>query len=311
MTQSFTLNQKKKNADFLTNIVEQSHDEAFKGRSLYHDAWLRFKKNKTAMISLVILVLIVLAVIILPWFSPYSYADQNLLQVDQGPSAAHWFGTDDLGRDVFTRVMVGGRITLEIGFVATLVSVIIGTLVGATAGFFGGKIDSFLMRIVDILYGLPFMFFAILLVTIFGRDFVLVFVAIGAVSWLDMARVVRGQTLGLKSKEFIEAAYVCGVKERTIITRHIVRNLIGIVAVYITLTVPIVIMTAAFLSFLGLGVQPPMTDWGGLISDGVAVITFNYWWILVIPSIFLTVTLLCFNFIGNGLRDALDPREHR
>ncbi|WP_203249595.1 MULTISPECIES: ABC transporter permease [Cysteiniphilum] len=311
MAKSFTIEQKKKNANFLEEVANTSHEQAFKGRSLYYDAWMRFKKNKIAMISLVILLLIVLAVVILPWVSPYTYAYQNLLEVYQAPSATHWFGTDSLGRDVFTRVMVGGRVTLEIGLVATLVSVIIGTLVGATAGFFGGKIDNILMRIVDVLYGLPFMFFAILLVTLFGRNFVLVFIAIGAVSWLDMARVVRGQTLGLKSKEFIEAAYVCGVSERVIITRHIVRNLIGIIAVYITLTVPVVIMTAAFLSFLGLGVQPPMTDWGGLISDGVQVIAFNYWWVLVIPSIFLTVTLLCFNFVGNGLRDALDPREHR
>ncbi|WP_100550550.1 ABC transporter permease [Caedibacter taeniospiralis] len=311
MTKSFTVEQKKKNANFLEKVANTSHEQVFRGRSLYYDAMLRFRSNKIAMISIVILGLIVLAVVILPWFSPYSYEYQNLSEVYLVPSSTHWFGTDGLGRDVFTRIMVGGRVTLEIGLVATLVSVIIGTLVGATAGFFGGKIDNVLMRIVDVLYGLPFMFFAILLVTLFGRNFVLVFIAIGAVSWLDMARVVRGQTLGLKNKEFIEAAYVCGVKERTIITRHIVRNLIGIIAVYITLTVPVVIMTAAFLSFLGLGVQPPMTDWGGLISDGVQVIAFNYWWILVIPSIFLTLTLLCFNFVGNGLRDALDPREHR
>ncbi|WP_395946670.1 ABC transporter permease [Caedibacter taeniospiralis] len=310
MTKSFTVEEKKKNADFLEKVAAISHKEVLKGRGLYYDAMLRFRRNKVAVTSMVIIVLIVLAVTVLPWFSPYSYEYQNLSEVYLAPSSIHWFGTDGLGRDVFTRIMVGGRVTLEIGLVATLVSVIIGTLVGATAGFFGGKIDNVLMRIVDVLYGLPFMFFAILLVTLFGRNFVLVFIAIGAVSWLDMARVVRGQTLGLKNKEFIEAAYVCGVKEHTIITRHIVRNLIGIIAVYITLTVPVVIMTAAFLSFLGLGVQPPMTDWGGLISDGVQVIAFNYWWILVIPSIFLTVTLLCFNFVGNGLRDALDPREH-
>ena len=311
MTKGFTLEQKKKNADFLENVANESHESAFKGRSLYYDAWMRFKKNKIAMLSLIILALVVIAVLILPFFSPYTYAQQNLLQTYQAPSAVHWFGTDSLGRDVFTRIMVGGQVTLAIGFVATFVSVVIGTLVGAAAGFFGGKVDSILMRIVDVLYGLPFMFFAILLVTLFGRNFILVFVAIGAVSWLDMTRVVRGQTLGLKNKEFIEAAYVCGVKEGTIITRHIVRNLIGIIAVYITLTVPVVIMTAAFLSFLGLGIQPPMTDWGGLISDGVQVIAFNYWWLLVMPSLFLTLTLLCFNFVGNGLRDALDPREHR
>ncbi|MFZ9036162.1 MAG: ABC transporter permease [Francisellaceae bacterium] len=311
MAKSFVIEQKKKNANFMEKVASASHESAFKGRSLYYDAWIRFKRNKVAMISLFILAIIVAAVIILPWFSPYTYSYQNLLEVYQAPSSAHWFGTDSLGRDVFTRVMVGGQVSLAIGLVATIVSVMIGTLVGAAAGFFGGRMDSALMRIVDILYGLPFLFFAILLVTLFGRNFVLVFIAIGAVSWLDMARVVRGQTLGIKNKEFIEAAHVCGVKERTIITRHIVRNLIGIIAVYITLTVPGVIMAAAFLSFLGLGVQPPMTDWGGMISDGVQVIAFNYWWLLVIPSVFLTATLLCFNFVGNGLRDALDPREHR
>ena len=311
MTKSFTTEQKKKNANFLEEVANQAHMESFKGRSLYYDAWVRFRKNKVAMISLIFLVVLVVAVIVLPWFSPYTYAQQDLLTVFQSPSAKHWFGTDSLGRDVFTRVMVGGRVTLEIAIVATFVSVLIGTLVGATAGFFGGKIDTLLMRIVDVLFGLPFMFFAILLVTVFGRHFTLIFIAIGAVSWLDMARVVRGQTMGLKNKEFIEAAHVCGVKESKIITRHIVVNLIGIIAVYITLTVPTVIMTAAFLSFLGLGVQPPMTEWGGLISEGVRVMAFNYWWMIIIPSVFLTVTLLCFNFLGNGLRDALDPRGHR
>ena len=307
---SYTLEQKKKNAKFLEKVSDNASKEVMNGRSLYYDAFLRFKKNKIALISLFILILIVLAVIISPWLSPYKFDYQNYSAISLAPSSSHWFGTDDLGRDLFTRLMVGGRITLEIGLIATIVSVIIGTLVGAIAGFSGGKIDSFLMRTVDILYGLPFMFFAILLVTLFGRNFILIFIAIGAVSWLDMARVVRGQTLSIKSKEYIEAAYVCGVKENKIISRHVIRNLIGIIAVYITLTVPIVIMTAAFLSFLGLGVQPPMTDWGGMINEGAKVIAFNYWWVLVFPSAFLTVTLLCFNFVGNGLRDALDPQGH-
>ncbi|TNF67761.1 MAG: ABC transporter permease subunit [Gammaproteobacteria bacterium] len=311
MTESYTLNQKKKRSDFLLKVTENHTNEQTKGRSLYYDAWIRFKANKVAMTSLVILFLMTLTVIITPWFSPYHYADQNLSQISLAPSIEHIFGTDTLGRDLFTRVMIGGRITLEVGLIATVVSVIIGTIYGALAGFLGGLTDHIMMRIVDILYGLPFLFFAILLITLFGRNFILVFIAIGAVSWLDMARVVRGQTLSLKSKEFIEAAYVCGVSQRTIVFRHIVRNLIGIVAVYITLTVPLVIMTATFLSFLGLGIQPPMTDWGGLISDGVLTMPFNYWWQLVIPSIFLTLTLLCFNFVGNGMRDALDPREHR
>ena len=311
MVQSYTKNQKQKRAEFLESVANEANEQAFKGRSLYYDAWLRFKRNKVAMTSLFFLILIILAVIVLPWFSPYTFDQQNLLNVYHAPSSANWFGTDSLGRDVYTRAMAGGRITLEIGFVATLVSVLIGTLVGATAGFLGGRVDSILMRTVDVLYGLPFLFFAILLVTVFGRNYILMFVALGAVSWLDMARVVRGQTISLRSKEFIEAAHACGVKERTIISRHIIRNLIGIIAVYVTLTVPTVIMAAAFLSFLGLGVQPPMTDWGGMISSGVQVISFNYWWLLVVPSVLLTVTLLCFNFVGNGLRDALDPHSIR
>ncbi|MCF6767448.1 ABC transporter permease subunit [Thiotrichales bacterium 19S11-10] len=311
MTESYTLKQKKKRGDFLINVHKEHQEQITKGRSLYYDAWLRFRENKVAVFSLTILFLMVLTVIIAPWFSPYHFADQDLGEISLAPSQNHIFGTDTLGRDLFTRVMIGGRITLEVGLIATIVSVLIGTVYGALAGFMGGAIDHIMMRIVDILYGLPFLFFAILLITLFGRNFVLVFIAIGAVSWLDMARVVRGQTLSLKSKEFIEAAYVSGVSRTMIVFRHIVRNLIGIVAVYITLTVPLVIMTATFLSFLGLGIQPPMTDWGGLISDGVLTIQFNYWWQLVIPSLFLTLTLLCFNFVGNGMREALDPREHR
>ena len=311
MAKSFTLLKSQENANFLDQVAHHSNAGIPKARSLYYDAWDRLKRNKLAISSLCILLLIVLAVIVLPWFSSHTYTDQDLNQIYQAPGSRYWFGTDALGRDVFTRIMVGGRVTLEIGLVATLVSVLVGTTVGAISGFFGGKTDALLMRIVDVLYGLPFMFFAILLVTLFGRNFFLIFIAIGAVSWLDMARVVRGQTLSLKNKEFIEAAQVCGVKQGTIVTRHIIRNLIGIITVYITLTIPTVIMTSAFLSFLGLGVQPPMTDWGGLISDGVQVIAFNYWWLLVIPSVFLTTTLLCLNFLGNGLRDALDPREHR
>ncbi|MCF6765288.1 ABC transporter permease subunit [Thiotrichales bacterium 19S3-7] len=311
MAESFTLNQKKAKSDFLLRITERQTCQLTKGRSLYYDAWIRFKANKVAMASLIMLCLITFTVIVAPWFSSYHYADQNLNEISLPPSIKHIFGTDTLGRDLFTRVMIGGRITLEVGLIATIVSVIIGTIYGALAGFIGGVTDHIMMRIVDILYGLPFLFFAILLITLFGRNFILVFIAIGAVSWLDMARVVRGQTLSLKSKEFIEAAYVCGVSRTQIVFRHIVRNLIGIVAVYITLTVPLVIMTATFLSFLGLGIQPPMTDWGGLISDGVLTMAFNYWWQLIIPSVFLTITLLCFNFVGNGMRDALDPREHR
>ena len=283
-----------------------------KGRSLWVDSFKTFRKDKIAIISLIVFLLIVLVTFITPlFFDGNYYAQIDLLNTNQPPSYQHWFGTDQLGRDVMIRSLVGGQTSLEIALVATLVSVIIGTLYGSIAGFVGGKVDSVMMRVVDALYALPFLFFAILLVTLFGRNFILVFIAIGVVSWLDMARVVRGQTIAIKNKEFIEAAKVAGVSDIVVVKRHIIRNLIGIVAVYITLTIPTVLMISAFLGFLGLGVQPPMTGWGEMISDGSQFITMGYWWMLVFPAIFLTVTLLALNFIGNAMRNALDPRNKR
>jgi len=281
-------------------------------QSLFQDAFIRFKKDKVAMLSLFVIVFILVACFAVPWLYPdnyFSYLD--LYSTTQAPSFEHFFGTDAIGRDVFVRVLVGGRISFEVAIVATIVSVVIGTLWGAFAGFVGGKIDGFMMRVVDALYALPFLFFAILLVTLFGRNFILVFVAIGVVSWLDVARVVRGQTIALRHKEFVEAAKVSGLTSRKIVTKHIIRNLIGIIIVYITLTIPTVLMLSAFLSFLGLGVQPPMTDWGGMISDGASYITLGYWWLLIYPSAFLTITLLALNFIGNAMRAALDPKSKR
>ncbi len=277
--------------------------------SLYLQVYSRFVKNKVALVCLFILALLVLLVVMAPWFSPYRYDETNFGLSQVAPNLHNWFGTDSLGRDLFTRTMVGGRTTFLIAFIATLVSVFLGTIYGSIAGYVGGWLDSLMMRIVDILYSLPFLFFAILLVTFFGRNFILIFVAIGAVSWLDMSRVVRGQTMSLKHKIFIEAAQISGLSQIKIIAKHIIPNLIGIVAVYTTLTVPTVIVISAFLSFLGLGVQEPMTSWGLLISDGAANLTS--WWLVLFPGLFLVLTLLCFNFVGNGLRDALDPREHR
>ncbi len=283
---------------------------AARGRSLWQDAWRRLKRNRAALASMWVLGLIAMACIVIPWVWPYGYAqpDWNLLY--QGPTfaGAHLFGTDALGRDLFVRVMWGCRISLMVGVVATFVTLVIGVTWGAVAGFLGGWVDGLMMRFVDILYSIPFIPFVIILMVLFGRDLILVFAAIGAVSWLDIARIVRGQTLGLRKKEFIEAAHASGVGNRTIIARHIVPNLIGIVVIYVTLTIPTVILFEAFLSFLGLGVQAPLTSLGGLVSDGASVLQ-SYPYMLLIPAIFLAVIVYCFNFIGDGLRDAFDPKD--
>jgi oligopeptide transport system permease protein len=283
-------------------------EEAIKGRSLWADAWRRLLRNRAAVASAIVLGLISIACFAAPWISPYPIDDIDWENISTPPSAAHWFGTDENGRDLFTRILYGGQVSLMVGIVATLVSLMIGVIWGAVAGFFGGRVDALMMRTVDILYSLPYMFFVILLVVFFGRNILLIFVALGAVQWLDMARIVRGQTLSLKRKEFIEAAHASGVSTVNIIRRHIIPNTLGPVVVYITLTVPSVILTESFISFLGLGVQEPQTSWGVLIAEGARVMETAPW-SLIYPAIFLGVTLFCFNFIGDGLRDALDPKD--
>jgi oligopeptide transport system permease protein len=280
------------------------------GRSLWQDAFSRLLYNRTAVASGVVLGVIVLASIVVPWISPYNYYTPQWALLNSPPTfhGGHIFGTDDLGRDLLVRVMWGCRVSLLIGMVASIVSVVIGVLWGAAAGFVGGRVDAFMMRIVDILYSVPFIPFVIVLVVMFGRNLLLIFVAIGAVSWLDIARIVRGQTLSLRNKEFIEAARASGVRGPTIVTRHLVPNLLGIVIIYATLTVPSVILFEAFLSFLGLGVQAPMTSLGVLVSDGASELQ-SYPYLLFIPAVFLASIVYCLNYLGDGLRDVLDPKE--
>jgi oligopeptide transport system permease protein len=282
----------------------------FEGRSLWQDARRRLFRNKAAVVSMVLLLLILLGTIFAPWLSPHPFDEVYWDRIGMPPdyANAHWFGTDNNGRDLFVRVLYGARVSLAVGVAATLVSLAIGVVYGAVSGFLGGKVDEGMMRIVDILYSLPFMFFVIILMVVFGRNIILLFIALGAVEWLTMARIVRGQTLSVKRKEFIEAAHAAGVSNWRIVLRHIIPNVLGPVVIYVTLTVPEVIMTESFLSFLGLGVQEPYTSWGVLISEGAGQME-SAPWMLIYPAAFMAVTLFCFNFIGDGLRDALDPKD--
>lgn len=281
-----------------------------KSRSLWQDAWRRFYRNKAAVASMAILLLVGLFVVVVPMLAPFDYAETDWSHMQSAPSMTtqHYFGTDALGRDLLVRTAIGGRISLMVGIAGALVAVLFGTVYGAVSGYLGGKVDMVLMRVLEILNAFPFMFFVILLVTMFGRNLILIFVAIGLVSWLDVARIVRGQTLGLKRKEFIEAAHVGGVSNWQIVMRHIIPNVLGVVVVYASLLVPSMILFESFLSFLGLGVQEPMTSWGALLQDGSKTMEVAPW-MIIIPSLFLVITLFCFNFLGDGLRDALDPKD--
>ncbi len=278
------------------------------GRSLWDDAKRRMMRNKAAMASLVVLGLVVLLAIFGPMFAAHAYNDIFYDAYLAPPSDNFWFGADANGRDLFVRTLIGARVSLAVGFMATIVSLVIGVLWGATAGFFGGTIDNVMMRIVDVLYSLPFVFFVIILMVVFGTSLWIMFIAIGAIEWLTMARIVRGQTLTLKEKEFVEAARATGVTPMNIVRRHIVPNLLGPVVIYMTLIIPYAILAESFLSFLGLGVQEPLTSWGVLISEGAQNMETAPW-LLFFPAGFMAITLFCFNFIGDGLRDALDPKD--
>ena len=275
--------------------------------SLWSDAWRRLLANKAAITGGAILCILIALAIFAPWIAPHSYSYQNLELGAQPPSGNFLLGTDTLGRDLFSRILYGARVSLLVGFVATGVALVIGVSWGIVAGYFGGRIDSVMMRIVDILYGLPFIIFIILLMVIFGRNIWLLFAAIGAVEWLTMARIVRGQVLTIKHQEYVLAAQAMGVSNFQMFRKHIFPNILGPIAVYATLTIPQVMLLEAFLSFLGLGIQPPMSSWGTLIRYGVESME-EYSWLLIYPGLTFTITLFALNFFGDGLRDALDPK---
>ncbi|MDC1110812.1 ABC transporter permease [Gammaproteobacteria bacterium] len=275
--------------------------------SLWSDAWRRLLANKAAVAGGLILLFLIVLAVFAPWIAPHSYSYQNLELGAQPPSSEFLLGTDTLGRDLFSRILYGARVSLLVGFVATGVALVIGVSWGIIAGYFGGKIDSVMMRIVDVLYGLPFIIFIILLMVIFGRNIWLLFAAIGAVEWLTMARIVRGQVLSIKNQEYVLAAQAMGVTNMQMFRKHIFPNILGPIAVYATLTIPQVMLLEAFLSFLGLGIQPPMSSWGTLIRYGVESME-EYSWLLIYPGLTFTITLFALNFFGDGLRDALDPK---
>lgn len=300
----------------MQSLSDRFVEAEVRGRSPWADARRRFFRNKAAMLGLTILVLVSLFAIFGGYVAQWSNEELDFSVMGQvaqmgQPSMenGHFFGTDNLGRDLYARVVQGTRISLMVGVVGAAIAVVVGTLYGATAGYVGGRTDQIMMRTVDILMSIPYMFVLILLLVMFGRSMSMLFLGIGLISWLDMSRIVRGQTLSLKNREFIEAARATGVSSFRIIVRHIVPNLLGVVAVYATLLVPLMILTESFISFLGLGVQEPLTSWGALISEGAGTMNYGTLWQLAFPLFFFVITLFGFFFVGDGLRDALDPKE--
>jgi len=280
------------------------------GGSLWTAARRRLFKKPLMVLCIAVLVVVTLASLAAPWIAPYAYDAIDLQLGAAPPSLAHWFGTDTLGRDLLSRSLYGGQISLAVGIVGTLVSLVVGVLYGAIAGYRGGRVDELMMRFVDFMYSLPYLFLVIILLVFFSSSIVMLFVALGLVQWLTMSRIVRGQVLSLKNAEFVQAARLAGTGPLAIVFRHLLPNMVGPIVVYATLTVPTVILQEAFLSFLGLGVQPPRSSWGTLINDGAGVMGL-FPWMLIFPAVILAAVLFSLNFLGDGLRDALDPRLHR
>ena len=274
--------------------------------------WARLRSSRTVVVSGGILAAIVLIAIVGPLISPHDYLQTDFSKILSAPTIANMqiFGTDDLGRDLFVRTMRGAQVTILVAVVASVVSLLIGVLYGMIAGYVGGRVDAVMMRFVDTLYALPFIFFVILLMVVFERSLLLIFIAIGAVNWLDMARIVRGQTLSLREQEFVQAARLTGVSPARIIFRHIAPNVLGVVIAYVTLTIPQAILLESFLSFLGLGIQEPQTSLGALVDAGVNQME-GASWMLLIPAALLALILMCFNFLGDALRDVFDSRRFR
>ena len=291
-------------------------EDAASGRSLWRDARNRFLRNRTAVVSLAVLVLLLVFALFGDLFAAWSneeidWALLGNVAEEGAPSLAngHYFGVDELGRDLFARTVQGTRISLMVGILGALISMVVGTLYGAVAGYFGGRVDSVMMRIVDVMMAIPYMFVLILFMVVFGRSILILFVGIGLISWLDMARIARGQTLSIKKREYVEAAVAIGVRPARIILRHVIPNLLGVIVVYATLLVPSMIIYESFISFLGLGVQEPDTSWGALINDGASQMQYGTLWQLLFPLFFFVVTLFALFFLGDGLRDALDPKD--
>lgn len=276
----------------------------------WHDVWRRFKTNKAAMVGLVVIILLLLMAAIGPHILPYSYSDQNFDARNLSSTAQHWFGTDDLGRDLFVRVWYGARISLLIGIVSAFIVFVLGVIYGGISGYFGGMLDEIMMRTIEVLYAIPFLLYVILLMVIMKPGLQPIIIAIGAVYWIPMARLVRGQVLALKEQEYILAARTLGASSSRIIFRHLIPNTLGPIIVMITLAIPDAIFTEAWLSFLGLGVSAPVASWGSLASDGIQGLR-SYPWQLFFPAFFISLSMLAFNLVGDGLRDALDPRQRK
>ncbi|GEC93231.1 ABC transporter permease [Brevibacillus brevis] len=279
--------------------------------TFWQEAWLRLRGNKLALMGVVVIILLGVMATIGPMISGHEYAKQSIIMKNKPPSEANWFGTDDFGRDVFTRVWYGARISLFVGLTAALIDFFIGVLYGGIAGYLGGRIDNIMMRFVDILYGLPYLLVVILLMVVMGPGLLTIIIALSATGWIGMARTVRGQVLQMKNSEYVLAAKTMGAKPFYIIRKHLLPNTIGIIIVYVTLSVPSAIFAEAFLSFLGLGIQAPKASWGVMANDGLSTILSGHWWRLFFPAFLISLTMLAFNVLGDGLRDAFDPKSRR